>query len=263
MAELHPPRLVDHPPAAGIQTETWLRRFRTTSTATIRLVCLPHAGGAATYYFPMSSSLPSWVDVLAVQYPGRQDRRGDRCIDSIGELADRVSEAVFEDAKLPTAFFGHSMGAVVAFEVARRLEARGAPPAVLFVSGRRAPSRTRPGWIHQLDNAGIIAELRRLSATDDKVLSDEEFMRAALPAIRNDYKAIETYACPGGTAVTSPITVLVGDRDPQTTIEEAEAWRRHTTGAFTLKTFPGGHFFLNDNRMKVAAEVINGLAAHM
>jgi surfactin synthase thioesterase subunit len=138
--------------------------------------------------------------------------------------------------------------------VARRLEADGCPPAGLFASGRRAPSRFRQESVHRSSDAGILAEVRRLNGTASSVLGDEEMMQAALPALRGDYQAIETYTCPEDVTVTCPVTVLAGDSDPRTSLEEARAWERHTSGSFDLRVFPGGHFFLvhqSDEIMKL------------
>src|ERR1700712_4687720 len=116
---------------------TWIRRFHESPGASARLVCFPHAGGAATYFYPLSRTLAPSIEALAVQYPGRQDRRAEPCVDDIHELADLVAPALLEWADRPLALFGHSMGATLAFEVAGRLEKAGVRPAGLFVSGRR------------------------------------------------------------------------------------------------------------------------------
>ena len=142
--------------------------------------------------------------------------------------------------------FGHSMGALIAFEVARRLEADGPGPVRLFASGRRAPSTYRDEKVHLRDDAGILAEVRKMNGTASSLLSDDELMRAALPALRADYRATETYTCAPDTTVTCPISVLTGDSDPKTTMDEANAWARHTSGSFDLQVFRGGHFFLTE-----------------
>src|SRR5580693_3664644 len=123
----------------------WVRHFHPSATAVSRLICFPHAGGSASYYFPVSAALSPNIEVLAVQYPGRQDRRNEKNLEDIGELADRAFEAVVPWSKGPVALFGHSMGAIVAFEVARRLERNaGISLLALIVSGRRGLQRTEP-----------------------------------------------------------------------------------------------------------------------
>ncbi|MGW9434104.1 thioesterase II family protein, partial [Streptomyces decoyicus] len=185
------------------------------------------------------------------QYPGRQDRRKEPAIDDIGLLADRIAEALEAWSDRPLTFFGHSMGALVAFEVARRLERNGDGPLRLFASGRRAPSAYRDEQVHRRDDDGIVAELRALSGTDSRVLDDEEMLRMVLPALRSDYKAVETYRSEPAAVVRCPVTVLVGDDDPKTSLDEARSWEAHTTGDFALRVFSGGHFYLADRPQEV------------
>ncbi len=238
----------------------WLRRFHPAPSGAPRLVCFPHAGGSASFFFPLSKALSPSVEVLAVQYPGRQDRRAEGCIDTIADLADQISGALREWTDHPIFLFGHSMGAIIAFEAARRLEQAGGPaPTGLFASGRRAPSRYRVENVHQHDDDGIVRELQLLSGTDSRLLGDGELLRMILPAVRGDYKAIETYRCDDRATVDCPVTVLTGDVDPRTTIQEACAWREHTTGTFDLRVFSGGHFFLTAHQ----AEIIKMISAKL
>ena len=240
---------------------TWIRRFHPAGEQSVQLVCLPHAGGSAGFFFPLSKALAPAVQVLAVQYPGRQDRYREPCIDSIPELADRVFEAVSPSAGRPLAFFGHSMGAVIAYEVALRMRRAGmAAPVRLFASGRRAPSRYREEAVHRRSDAGVVAELRRLSGTHASVLADPEMLSLILPAVRSDYRAIETYRHNPDEILDCPITVLVGDRDPMVTLEEARDWQRHTIAPVDLHVFDGGHFFLIDQAGQVVELVAEKLA---
>ncbi|MEU8546051.1 alpha/beta fold hydrolase [Streptomyces roseoverticillatus] len=230
----------------------WIRRFHPRPDSRVRLVCLPHAGGSASFYFPVSRAMPDSVDVLCVQYPGRQDRRTEPLLDSVQALADKVYEALLPWTDRPIALFGHSMGASLAFEIARRLEReRGIVPAALFASGRRAPSTHRDETVHLRDDDGLVAEMRGLSGTNPQLLGDEEVLRMILPAIRADYRAAETYRWSPGPPLHCPVTTFVGDDDPKVTLEEAAAWSAHTEGPFTQKVFPGGHFFLADHQTEI------------
>lgn len=231
----------------------WIRRYHPAPEAAERLVCFPHAGGSASFYLPVSTALSPAVDVLGVQYPGRQDRRHEPGVTSVADLADSITRALADWGDRPLTFFGHSMGAVVAFEVARRMEGAGGGPVRLFASGRRAPSRTREENVHLRDDDGLVAELRALSGTDVQFLADEELLRMILPAIRSDYTAVETYRCDSRATVRCPVTVLTGNADPKTSLDEARAWAEHTTGGSELKVFPGGHFFLADRQADVLA----------
>jgi pyochelin biosynthesis protein PchC len=240
--------------------DRWIRRYRPSGERRVQLVCFPHAGGSATFYLPLARAVPPEVETLAVQYPGRLDRYAEPCVDDIGELADRVTAALAGRLDRPAAFFGHSMGAVVAFEVARRFAREGREgPVVLFASGRRAPTRVRDEKVHLLDDDGIVERLGRLDGTDSQVLGDEEMLRMVLPAVRADYRAIETYRYRPGPALDCPIVTLVGDADPLTTLDEAAAWAEHTTAGFEQHVFTGGHFYLAAHQAEVTGTVLRRL----
>jgi surfactin synthase thioesterase subunit len=235
----------------------WLRRFHPAPPAATQLVCLPHAGGSASFYYPVSQQLSGMLEVIAVQYPGRQDRRHERCIDDLRTLAAAVFDQLRPLVDRPLALFGHSMGATLAFEVAQLLAERtGAGPAHLFVSARPAPSCSRNDTVHLLGDEGLLADVRLLSGTDPQVLGDEEMVRSALPAIRADYRAAETYRYRPRPPLSCPITAFCGDADPKATVEEVRAWAGHTDAAFDLTVFPGGHFYL----VRHQAEILRAVA---
>ncbi|MCX4669941.1 alpha/beta fold hydrolase [Streptomyces sp. NBC_01381] len=242
---------------AKIETGPWIRRYRPAPNARARLLCLPHAGGSAPFYLPFARSIGPEVEVLAVQYPGRHDRFDEPGVDSIGGLADALLAEALPYGDRPLAIFGHSMGAMIAFELALRLEEKGAGPLVVFASGRRAPSRRRAddSPVHLRDEEGLIAELRALNGTDTRVFEDKDLLRMALPAIRNDYKAAETYRYVPGPPLAAPVRGHVGDDDPRATLDEVRSWSEHTDGGFELRTYPGGHFYLSDQMQVVAAAV--------
>jgi surfactin synthase thioesterase subunit len=233
--------------------DTWIRCYHQAPDSKAQLVCFPHAGGSASFFFPVSATLSPAIKVSAIQYPGRQDRRGEPCIEDIRLLADAIFpevRALADDR--PLAFFGHSMGAVVAYEVARRMEQDGMRPlARLYVSGRRAPSCYRPESVHTRDDDGVIAEIRELSGTNPELLGDLEMLDMILPAIRSDYRAIENYRDTGDRPVSAPVTAIIGDSDPKVTIEEAMAWAEHSEGPFDLHVLPGGHFYLIEQSQHV------------
>jgi surfactin synthase thioesterase subunit len=208
----------------------------------------------------MSRALSPGIDVLAVQYPGRQDRRLEPQIDNIPELVDRMYQALDEWTDRPFAFFGHSMGAVLAYELTRKLQAAGdRSPTMLFVSGRRAPSCGRRSSVHRLDDERLLAELRRVGGTDERILADPDLRTAILAVTRNDYRAIETYVHVPAPPLECPISVLVGDRDPQVSVDEAAAWAQHSEGPFDIHVLPGGHFYVNDQWPRVTGIVTAAL----
>ncbi|MER5889024.1 alpha/beta fold hydrolase [Streptomyces sp. NPDC001941] len=244
------------------QLGPWVRRFHPAPDSRTRLVCLPHAGGSATAYFPLSKALAPHVDVLAVQYPGRQERRHEAPIANLSVLADHVFAALRPLDDLPLALFGHSMGTLIAYEVALRFQDAGLPgPERLFASGRRAPSRHRPDdRIDAGSDEEIVAELLKLSGTPAAHLADPEVREMILPALRGDYRAVQSHRWDPARMLDLPVTVLTGDTDPRVSLDEAAAWEEHTTAATEVRVFPGGHFYLNDQNDRVAALVADRLA---
>src|ERR1035441_1955642 len=169
-----------------------VRRFHPAPDAGTRLICFPHAGGSSTYFFPMSRALSPAVDVLALQYPGRQDRQPEPCVDDLKKLAGMLVQELLQWTDRPFVLFGHSMGATLAFEVALGLARDGVTPQGLFVSGRRAPSRFRDERVHLYTDAEFLADLKRLSGTDPQMF-DDDVLGMILPALRSDYRAAESY----------------------------------------------------------------------
>lgn len=245
---------------SAINRTVWVRRYRPAPEAAVRLLCLPHAGGSASYYLPMARALAPDADVLAAQFPGRQDRYAEPPSESIRELAERIVEAVGGDDDRPLALFGHSMGAVVAHEAALRLEEAGRAPVRLFVSGRRAPSTTRDRRnLHRASDAELLKAVRALDGTGGQVFEDEELLQLVLPALRGDYTALETYEPRPGDRLSCPVTVLTGDADPVTSVADAGAWADHTDGPTEVCVFPGGHFYLDDR----PGEVVDVVRRHL
>jgi pyochelin biosynthetic protein PchC len=242
----------------------WTTSFHTKEESRFRLICFPHAGGSAGAFFPLSAAAPASVEVVAVQYPGRQWRRSEPSLTDIHHLARGAADAVLTMNDLPTAFLGHSMGALVAFETVRLVEAE-QPEKVahLFASGSNAPSfpraearrRRRRRW----SDEEMIGELRRLGGTGALVLADEEAVRMHLPALRDDYRALASYSCGPQVRTGVPIAVLVGRDDPTTSAAAADRWRSHTRSDFSVQEFPGGHFFVTEYPQEVLDTVVGHL----
>lgn len=236
-----------------------LLRFHPRPDSAIRLVCFPHAGGSAGTFHPLSARFSAAADVICLQYPGRHERDHEPCVTDAGILADRLADELGPLPDRPTLFYGHGLGGILAFETAHRLERAGLPSAsLLMVSGRRAPSTHRHETVHRRDDEGVIAELQRLRDAQLDLL-DHELLRMAMPWIRGDYTAMESYAG-SSAALGCPIVALTGDRDPLTTIEETDGWARHTVLGFRRVALPGGHFFMAAGAEVVQDEIARELA---
>ncbi|MFF7976498.1 alpha/beta fold hydrolase [Streptomyces sp. NPDC007905] len=247
--------------AGASSVGAWIRRFHPSPQATARLVCLPYAGGAAPYYFPLSKALSPTTEVLAVQYPGRQDRFNEACIEDIATLADRITDELIPWTDRPLALFGHSMGAAVGFEIALRLEQRGVKPLGLFASARRAPSVAGDQRHHLASDEELVEELVRLNAANAELLADESLLPLVLPTIRSDYRASELHQSPSSARLHCPIIALTGEDDPVVDADGVKDWIRHTSGDFRMRVFPGGHFYLDDHAEAVRQEITEHIAS--
>jgi surfactin synthase thioesterase subunit len=235
----------------------WVRDLRRVASPVGHVLLFPHAGGAATYFRPFASHFTEGLDASAIQYPGRQERLREPFVTTIEALADQVIHELDPLLGTPLLLFGHSMGAAVAYEVTRRMEGRGHPPRGLVVSGRRAPSMTREEAVHRGTDEEVLAEIARLDGTSQRLLNEPDVVRMVMPAIRNDYRAIEKYRPDPASPLGVPILCLTGDEDPQVTRAEAESWRVHTTAEFRQRSFSGGHFYLMQHQGDVVRSIEN------
>jgi medium-chain acyl-[acyl-carrier-protein] hydrolase len=236
----------------GIGRTPWLAHRRPGRDRGLRLFCFPHAGGMAHAFRDWSEQLPH-VEVCPVQLPGRGLRLAEPPHRSIAALVDDACAGLLPYLDGRFALFGHSMGAVVAFELARVLRARhGLAPVHLFVSAHRAPDapRKRPP-IHALPDAELIAELVRMRGTPEDVARNPELMALLMPVLRADFEAIETYAPAPGDPLDCPVTVFGGQHDPLIGAADLHGWCRQTSARFALHMVQGDHFFITANKQPV------------
>ena len=239
-------------------TSSWLIPLCSRHAACVRLVCFPYAGGSSAIYAAWADSLPSWVDAIAVALPGRGARFDEPATTDFAALVDHVSTAIAGVDPLPLALFGHSLGALLAYEVARELEQRGAGPGLLFVSGRQAsglPSRRVP--IAHLPDDEFIGELRAIGGTPSEILASGELIELLLPMLRADFALAERYKPLPGQPLTCPLVALGGLEDPWVHAPDLRAWSDMTAGPFSMRMFPGDHFYLHQPDRLLAYLVAN------
>lgn len=233
-------------------TGTWLRCHRPRPGAAVRLVCFPHAGGGAGAFRTWPDLLPPWIELLAVQYPGREDRFGEPLVTALPALARAAAAELADQDDRPMAFFGHSMGGAVAHEVALALAGPGgAEPVHLIISAREPVEHVVPGSIHLGGSSALRAELTRLGGTSSELFDNAELWRLMEPVLRADYQLIETYRPVPGRRLRCPVTAFAAEDDGELTVEQAAGWAQATDGPFALRTFPGGHFYLVPHRERV------------
>lgn len=247
------------PPATK---NAWLVLPPPRSVTRLRLFCIAHAGGGASAFRGWAEYLPQHVEVCPVQLPGRENRVMEKPFDRVEPLVDALFAAMQQAMNLPYAIFGHSNGALIGFELARRARAAGTRmPEHLFASGRRAPDlpgRTRD--VHTLPESELLDEIKALGGIPDEVLAHPELRALIVPLLRADMALTETYQVGDAPPLPIPITGYAGAADPKVPVEDVQAWSRHTTAEFRLRTFPGGHFFVFDSRQLVLRTLADDLA---
>ncbi|MFN3647975.1 MAG: thioesterase II family protein [Armatimonadota bacterium] len=228
----------------------------------MRLVCFPHAGAGASSFFAWGQALPPEIEVCSALMPGRESRIAEVPFTRMAPLVERLATALEPWLDRECAFFGHSLGALVAFELARELARRGLPlPRRLFLSGRRAPTLPLEGdLLHPLPDEELVEQIRvRYGGIPREILNEPELVRYFLPVIRADVELFETYTCEPGPPLACPFSLYNGRDDHQVSETGVEAWRQLTSAGFEARRFPGGHFYLHEYRQ----EVLTALAADL
>ena len=241
----------------------WLRVLRQGERPRARLVCLPHAGGSASFFRPWLAHLPADIDLLAAQYPGREERFSEPCVPCLATLAHQISEALLALPHSPVLLFGHSMGAAIAYEVAVHLEQAGQGVSHVFVSAHPPPHRQPDSDLHRQDDASLIADIRRQADDAASHWDDPQVRALFLPMVRSDYQAIETWGRQHLHALAAPLDVLLAQADQEVSLAQASAWRDLTRHTPDIQLFDGHHFYLRQQPRQVIDHLLRRAASSL
>jgi medium-chain acyl-[acyl-carrier-protein] hydrolase len=247
--------------AANVESQTV--KFickRPVKDAVLRLFCFPYAGGGVTSFRTWPDYLPHNVELQALEMPGREAQLRLPSFVRAEPLVRATADAIKGHLDRPFAFFGHSMGALVSFELARLLRRENEPePRALFVSGRRAPQLPPEPRTYDLPKDEFIQELRDIGGTPEEVLSHPELLNLLLPTLRADFELCQTYSYHDEPPLNCQFTAFGGLSDEYVPRDELDQWREQTTGQFQLRMFPGDHFFLHDSQALLLQMLSRGL----
>ncbi len=248
-----------------LNPQDWIIRLCKRPSARIRLFCFPGAGGGAASFRMWPEDCHPEIEVALIQSPGRENRLREEPLRSMGALVPAITRAIVEFLDRPYAFYGHSLGAKVAFETAREIRRRGLPaPIHLFAAA--APGPGVP-WVHPplhtLGDSDLLQEIQsRYGGVPQEVIADRELCALLVPALRADLTVIETYRFSEEPPLANPITCFCGNSDAMTSESEISDWRRHTAASFRLRKFPGGHFFPAQARSLILYLIAAELKVH-
>lgn len=245
-------------PERSTMTSRWIVTPHPNRQAAVRTICVPHPGGGISTFGGWAERL-RFAEVGVVQLPGRWTRIGEPAVASVGDAADGVTEALAAMPVLPTLVFGHGVGALVAFETARRLRDRSWPLLALFVSGRRAPAQAEPlPPISGLPADAFLVEVRaRHGGVPDTVVADPDMKPVFVQGLRADIAMAERYAYTPAPPLPCPIIACAGSRDPHATAGDLAGWRRETQARFKVRTFDGSHGFVISERASLTRLIAN------
>lgn len=243
----------------------WIQYRDPKPYARLRLFCFPYAGGSASLYRSYTQRLPREIEVCPVQLPGRESRMRELAYTRMDSLIHALVEALAPYLSLPYAFFGHSMGALISFELARALrQKKYREPVHLFVSGHRAPQLPARGVeSHRLSDAQFLERLHDLKGTPQKIIAHPELMQLFLPLLRADFELCETYRWRQETPLACPLSAYGGTLDEEVPQESILAWREHTSRSFQMRFFPGGHFFIQKEQPAVLLALAQELSVDL
>jgi medium-chain acyl-[acyl-carrier-protein] hydrolase len=243
----------------------WLGNRKLRSNSALRLFCLPYAGDLGTGFYRWQSLLEPRIEVCPVILPGRGVRNDEPLIRRSKEMVEALSSSLHEYLDQPFAIFGHSLGALLAYEWACALARSNAPqPRMLFVSGRPAPHLPwRHKHVHSMDRQEFVRTLSEFEGTPQDILADPMVMALLAPIIQADFEISETYTPGERMRLSCPITALSGRSDRFASELEMAAWAEHTTGPFTLRVLEGSHFFIRSEETDVIDTVTKCLTSFL
>lgn len=238
-------------------SSAWLRRAAADSEPAVRLLCFPHAGGGASSFNGWRRALPDWVELVKAQLPGREDRKDTPAHTRMEELIPELFPHVEGLLDRPLVLYGHSMGALVAFEVARELRRRGHAPCALFISGRRAPHRPLPplNAMHDLPEQALVDRLLSLGGMLPELLGNRRWRDHFLPTIRADLHLSDVYTYRPEPGLAFPLHAFLGSDDNLVVREDWEKWEEVAAGEFTRGLLPGGHFFAKEAQSELITKL--------
>jgi medium-chain acyl-[acyl-carrier-protein] hydrolase len=233
--------------------------------ARLRLFCFPYAGGGASIFRTWSSALMPEIEVCPIQLPGRENRLLEPPFTQLSPLVQTLAGVLQPCLDLPFAFFGHSLGALISFELARQLRRQHAAlPRHLFVSAHAAPQRSHVAQpVQTLSDAEFLMDLRSFNGTPEAVLQNTELMEVLLPMLRADFEMDKAYTYSPEEPLPCPITAFGGSQDSLVSHDDLEAWRSQTSRHFTLHMFPGDHFFLRSGRVPLLQIIGKNLISYL
>jgi medium-chain acyl-[acyl-carrier-protein] hydrolase len=215
--------------------------------ARLRLFCFPYVGGGSSIYRSWTAGLPDTTEPWCTRLPGRESLRAEPAFTQLVALIEALVPVILPYLDVPFAFFGHSMGGLISFELIHELRRQhDLVPVHLFVSGHRAPQLPDPAPpMHHLPASEFLTQLRCLNGTPEEVLQDADLMQFFLPVLRADFAVCETYTYTAKPPLRCPISVFGGLQDPMVSYAELAAWREQTCRALSHRMLPGDHFFLH------------------
>ncbi len=264
---LHSMQMQSATPVDALHTK-WFKVLKTGPRVRQRIFCLPHAGGVASQFRKWAEAIPTDTELIAIQYPGREERVNKPCLQDMPSLIDALSKSLCAQPHLlqmPYILFGHSMGAAVAYELCARLQSNNQRlPCHLVLSASEGPGHINVTSLHRASDHALLEEIVRLNADLAYLTQMPELTELILPSLRGDYRLIETYGTtsPEIHRIQPPVTIMVGEHDHELNEDDAQAWSQITDRHMGFVRYPGGHFYLNQQYPVMIAVMLGYLKQH-